>query len=78
MTIVVQMFAAAKDRTGTSVKSIQLNDNATVGMLRRELAPILGDLLPRCSIAVNHEFASEDAELRAGDEVAVIPPVSGG
>jgi molybdopterin converting factor small subunit len=35
-------------------------------------------LLPRCRIAVRQEFAEDSTEIRPNDELAVIPPVSGG
>ena len=81
MNLTVHLFAAAKDLAGTSQVSVSLNDGATVAELRRELAkrvPALADLLPRCAVAANQEFAGDDLVLNATDEVAVIPPVSGG
>jgi molybdopterin converting factor small subunit len=49
--------------------------------LRRALAeryPALAPLLERSAIAVNHDFADDSSILRESDEIAVIPPVSGG
>ncbi|MBU6429701.1 MAG: MoaD/ThiS family protein [Cyanobacteria bacterium REEB65] len=40
--------------------------------------PAITTLLPSCRIAVNNAFASPDTPVRGTDEVAVIPPVSGG
>ncbi|MCB9833623.1 MAG: MoaD/ThiS family protein [Planctomycetes bacterium] len=40
--------------------------------------PGLGNALERCMIAVNTEFAAPDQVLADGDEVAFLPPVSGG
>lgn len=78
MTIRVLLFAAAKERAGADSLTLRLDDGATVGALRRGLESALGDLLPRCGIAVNHEFAKDEQVLTSSDEVAVIPPVSGG
>jgi len=75
----VHFFAAAAERVGAS--SVELPFSPTVGLLRRQLTdtwPSLVDLLPRCAVAVNHEYATDDQPLQPGDEVAIIPPVSGG
>jgi molybdopterin converting factor subunit 1 len=77
--LTVHLFAAAAERVGTS--RVELPFPPTVAALRRALAddwPSLADLLPRCAIAVNHEYATDDTPLHPGDEVAIIPPVSGG
>lgn len=77
--LTVHLFAAAAERVGRS--AVELPRPPTVAGLRRALAdnwPALGDLLPRCAIAVNHEYAADDVPLTPDDEIAVIPPVSGG
>lgn len=74
----VLLFAALRDAAGPSVE-VSLPAGATVRELRAELARVLpAALLARSAIAVNHEYADDSREVRAGDEVAVIPPVSGG
>lgn len=81
MTIRVKLFAAMRDLTGDEVVEVELPDGATVGDLRRELgalAPLARTLLSRSGVAVNHDLAENDRPLAAADEVAVIPPVSGG
>ena len=40
--------------------------------------PSLSKLLPRCALAVNGDYAEGELELHNGDEVAVLPPMSGG
>jgi len=61
---------------------MELADPATVSDLRRELAqiaPAADAALHSCQVAVNRTFATgEDQILKDGDEVAMIPPVSGG
>ncbi len=81
MTIRVKLFAAMRDLTGDEVVEVELPDGATVGDLRRELGkqlPLARTLLNRSGIAVNHDLVENDRALAAADEVAVIPPVSGG
>ncbi|MCU0704114.1 MAG: MoaD/ThiS family protein [Fimbriiglobus sp.] len=78
-TLTVRLFAAAAERVGSP--AVVVPCPPTVAELRRTLADTwvsLADLLPRCAIAVNHEYAANDTPLSSGDEVAVIPPVSGG
>jgi len=77
--LIIHLFAAAAERVGAS--RVELAHSQTVGLLRRQLTgtwPSLTDLLPRCAVAVNHEYATDDQLLQPGDEVAIIPPVSGG
>jgi molybdopterin converting factor subunit 1 len=81
MTITVKLFAAMRDLAGDDTATVELPDGATVGDLRRELGkqlPLARTLLNRSGIAVNQEIAENDRVVQATDEVAVIPPVSGG
>jgi molybdopterin converting factor subunit 1 len=81
MLIRVKLFAAMRDLTGDEAVEVELPDGATVGDLRRELGkqlPLARTLLTRSAIAVNHDVAENDRPLHATDEVAAIPPVSGG
>jgi len=77
----VLLFASARDLSGCGSLRIDLNEGATVAQLSVALAqryPVLAALLTKCRIAVNHEFAEGERILQLGDELAVIPPVSGG
>jgi molybdopterin converting factor subunit 1 len=74
----VKLFAQLRDQFGAAEMSVTA---ATVGDLRAELAarvPAAAALLSRCRVAVNLAFTEDDAVLSPADEVAVIPPVSGG
>jgi molybdopterin synthase catalytic subunit len=76
----VLYFAGARDAAGTDRETLA-SPPATVGALRRALAdahPGLARVLARSRIAVDQEFADDDAPLRDGAEVAVVPPVAGG
>lgn len=81
MAIQALFFAAYRDLLGTTELSVELPDGATVDDLVAELrgrgAPF--DALPRePAVAVNRQYALPSERLRAGDEVAFIPPVAGG
>ncbi|HKG40105.1 MAG TPA: molybdenum cofactor biosynthesis protein MoaE [Conexibacter sp.] len=76
MVVHIRLFAMLRERAGASELSLELPEGARV---RDALAALseLADGLPLV-MAVNREYASEDAPLSAGDELALIPPVSGG
>ncbi|QEL14474.1 molybdopterin converting factor subunit 1 [Limnoglobus roseus] len=81
MTLTVLLFARAKELVQRDAVSVILPPSATVGDLRSRLAaefPQLSSLLGVCVIAVNHDFADDSRGLLPSDEIAVIPPVSGG
>jgi molybdopterin synthase catalytic subunit len=71
--VTVRLFAGLRERAGWSQREI---DAATVGDLWRSLE--LGDEPNGLLYAVNKEYAERSRALADGDEVAVIPPVSGG
>jgi molybdopterin synthase catalytic subunit/molybdopterin converting factor small subunit len=72
----VRLFAALRERAGSGSVEIDLPDEARVGDVWSALD--LGDEPPGILFAVNKAYAGRDAALSAGDEVALIPPVSGG
>jgi len=76
MRIDVRLFAAIRDRAGASRVELQLGDGATVADVWPALR--LGDEPPGLAYARNREYADRGQPLADGDEVAVIPPVSGG
>ena len=81
MTITVMLFAAARELAGVESVSVELPAGGTVTQLRAELArriPALAGLLAKSALAVNHDFVEDTLILQPTDELAVIPPVSGG
>ncbi len=80
MPIRILFFAGARDAAGTAAETLDPVP-ATVGALRRALEaahPPLARVLARSRIAVDQDFAPDDAPLRDGAEVAIVPPVAGG
>lgn len=76
MQVRVRLFAALRERAGTGELPLELPDGARVADAKERLRSIL-DGVP-VVMAVNQEYAADDAELSPGDELALIPPVSGG
>jgi len=79
MQIRVLFFGMLKDLAGRSSDSLTLPENATLGdVLQHYEQAIPRELIASLAMSVNQEYASSDARLRQGDEVALLPPVSGG
>ena len=74
MRVSVRLFAGLRERAGSS--SLELDDVARVEDVWPRLG--LGDEPPGLLYAVNREYVERSHTLEDGDEVAVIPPVSGG
>ncbi len=76
----MRLFAGLRERAGTGTLDVELPEASTVGDVWRavsERVP-LGDEPAGIMFAVNRDFADRAHGLSAGDEVALIPPVSGG
>lgn len=82
MRIKVKLFAGLREVIGGDLDELIEADTITVAELHRHLEqsqPKLRPYLPALAIAVNEEFVLDDQQvLHDGDEVALIPPVSGG
>src|SRR5664279_1988191 len=81
MKIAVLLFGVLKDMTGCSGETLQLPDNARaqdVLLYYARTAPNFEAMVPILAIAVNQEYSGADRRLQEGDEVALLPPVSGG
>jgi molybdopterin converting factor subunit 1 len=77
----VKLFARLRDIAGTSDLARDVAPGATIGTVWRQLAgeyPALTDYERSISCAVNADYARMDHVLSDGDEVAFLPPVSGG
>ena len=81
MTVRVKLFAILRDRAGTGAVELSLDDDATCAAAlhaMNERYPALAPYLDRAACAVDQEYVSRDTVIHAGQELALIPPVSGG
>jgi len=74
--VTVRLFAGLRERAEASSRPLELGDGAVVADVWAALG--LGDEPPGLLYAVNRAYAGREAPLADGDEVALIPPVSGG
>jgi molybdopterin converting factor subunit 1 len=76
MRITVRLFAMLRERAGSDALELDLPDGARVSDALAAVDHLAGGL--SLVMAVNREYAALDQPLEAGDELALIPPVSGG
>ena len=76
MKVTVRLFAILRERAGRDRLELDLPEGARVADALREVDHLAGGL--SLVMAVNREYAAADQPLEAGDELALIPPVSGG
>jgi MoaE-MoaD fusion protein len=76
MRVTVRLFAGLRERAGTGRRDLDLGDGARAGDVWAQLD--LGEEPVGLVYAVNRAYVDRDGELAEGDEVALIPPVSGG
>jgi len=77
----IQLFSRAREVVGAGSIEVDMPEACIVGVLRERIAaaaPGLRDVLAVSRVAVNHEFAGDSVIVLPSDEVAIIPPVSGG
>jgi molybdopterin synthase sulfur carrier subunit len=80
MTVRILAFGIAKEIVGASFIDVVMNDGLTVRKLQGSLEERFPGLKQLASyrIALNNEFANAEQPVQAQDEIAIIPPVSGG
>ncbi len=81
MIVRLLLFASCRDAVGAKELNFEVAEGINTGSLRDELAqryPRLGPLKGKLLVAVNAEYVDDQTVLKEGDEVALIPPVSGG
>jgi molybdopterin converting factor subunit 1 len=81
MKVKVKFFASYKEALGKDEIDLELDDDSNVSKLLdilRKDHPKLGNLMETLVVSVNLEYADYEKKLKEGDEVALLPPVSGG
>jgi molybdopterin converting factor subunit 1 len=76
----IKAFGISKDIIGNKVLELELPEGSTVMDLKKQLFEkytAFSDL-KSLYIALNNDYAEEKMVLKEGDEIAIIPPVSGG
>jgi len=76
MNVTVRLFAGLRERAGTDRLTLELPDGARVGDALAQMRDLIHDV--PVVMAVNREYADDAQDLATGDELALIPPVSGG
>ncbi len=81
MELNIRLFALYRERAGASMLLITIPDRATVAGLTYEVRRRLPNLAPpgvEIVVAVNADYADSTVVLQPGDDICLIPPVSGG
>jgi molybdopterin synthase catalytic subunit len=81
MQVTVKLFGSIREAAGTKELAVEVPEGSTADDLRRLLArdhPSFEEMADRLRISVNYEFVQGESALSEGDEVAFLPPVSGG
>jgi len=79
--ITILYFAGSRDATGVKMESLELPKNTSIKGLLSRLSithPKIRDMLNIIHISVNYKVVGKDTVLNDGDEVAILPPISGG
>jgi len=81
MHIIVKLFALLREQARTDTVHLDIPEGANaaqaLAVLQRQY-PVLEPYLPRVRLALHMRFVNAETSLREGDELALVPPVSGG
>ena len=81
MQVRILFFGVLKDLTGRASDLLNLPEHATLSDVvthYEDINPRLNELVPSIAVSINQEFARPESPLKEGDEIAFLPPVSGG
>ena len=81
MTVKVLFFASCREIVGAREREVELRHGATVADLVAKIRaqhPLFGEMAESVMVSVNQDYVDTEQLLLEGDEIAFIPPVSGG
>ena len=81
MKIQIKLFAAARELSDNGEIGLEVADGILVKDMKQEISnayPKMSELILRSAVSVNREFATDESVVQENDEIALIPPVSGG
>lgn len=81
MQVCVLYFGAIREAIGLSDEMLEMPEGAKAAdvlVVVKKRVPVLGALLERAAVALNQHYVLAEEILHEGDEVALLPPVSGG
>ena len=84
MTVKVRFFAALRERLGTESLDLPVSTsidlNGLLGLIQQRLGDRAIEVLraPTVRVALNKEFVTHECLIRDGDEIAFMPPITGG
>ncbi|MGB1931072.1 MAG: MoaD/ThiS family protein [Mariniblastus sp.] len=81
MNIKIKLFAAAREMNDTGELTLDVPVGCVVKEMKRRVSddyPNMSELIMRSAVSLNREFATDESVVCEGDEIALIPPVSGG
>lgn len=76
MSITIKYFASLREQMGTAEQTLSVEGVATVADIVVKLSDT--NLPENTLVAVNQEYATGSTQVKAGDEIAFFPPVTGG
>jgi molybdopterin synthase sulfur carrier subunit len=76
----IKAFGISREIIGSKVLVLEIPEGYTIAAMKQELFQKYPSFagLKSLYVAVNNEYADEDVLIKEGDEIALIPPVSGG
>jgi len=81
MKIKIRLFARYRELIGSPETNLEVQSGITSGTFKNQIEnffPQLKNHAPNLLIAINGEFVDSNLTLKEGDEVAILPPLSGG
>ncbi|MDG1511529.1 MAG: MoaD/ThiS family protein [Mariniblastus sp.] len=81
MKIRIKLFAAARELSDTGEIGLEVADGILVKDMKQQISnayPSMSELILRSAVSLNREFATDQSVVQENDEIALIPPVSGG